>query len=148
MKKKLFKGNMREMSMLIALVIIIILFSILTNGTLLRPMNISNLINQNAYVVILACGMLLCILTGGNIDLSVGSTVALVGAFAGKYTKLILLKRLRIRMPAHIFIIFSNQNIIRFKAIIIQKGLIHTNKTSVFIFPENTVLRCIDDAFE
>ena len=66
MKKNLLRGNMREMSMLIALIIIIVLFSILTNGTLLRPMNIANLINQNAYVVILACGMLLCILTGGN----------------------------------------------------------------------------------
>ena len=85
MKKNLLKGNMKEMSMLIALVIIIVLFSILTNGILLRPMNIANLINQNAYVVILACGMLLCILTGGNIDLSVGSTVALVGACAGTF---------------------------------------------------------------
>ncbi len=85
MKKKLFKSGMREMSMLIALLVIIIFFSILTKGTLLRPMNISNLINQNAYVVILACGMLLCILTGGNIDLSVGSTVALVGACAGTF---------------------------------------------------------------
>ncbi len=85
MKKKLLKGNMREMSMLIALVIIIVFFSFLTHGTLLRPMNIANLVNQNAYVVILACGMLLCILTGGNIDLSVGSTVALVGAFAGTF---------------------------------------------------------------
>ena len=85
MKKKLFKGNMREMSMLIALIVIIIFFTMLTNGTLLRPMNIANLINQNAYVVILACGMLLCILTGGNIDLSVGSTVALVGACAGTF---------------------------------------------------------------
>ena len=85
MKKNLLRGNMREMSMLIALIIIIVLFSILTKGTLLRPMNIANLINQNAYVVILACGMLLCILTGGNIDLSVGSTVALVGACAGTF---------------------------------------------------------------
>lgn len=85
MKKKLQSGNLKEMSMLIALIIIIVLFSILTKGTLLRPMNIANLINQNAYVVILACGMLLCILTGGNIDLSVGSTVALVGACAGTF---------------------------------------------------------------
>ena len=84
-KKSLMKGNMREMSMLIALVIIIVLFTILTKGILLRPMNIANLINQNAYVVILACGMLLCILTGGNIALRVGSTVALVGAFAGTF---------------------------------------------------------------
>ena len=85
MKKKLQSGNLKEMSMLIALIIIIVLFAILTKGTLLRPMNIANLINQNAYVVILACGMLLCILTGGNIDLRVGSTVELVGACAGTF---------------------------------------------------------------
>ena len=84
-KKRLFSGNMREMSMLIALIVIIAIFTIMTKGVLLKPMNIGNLINQNAYVVILACGMLLCILTGGNIDLSVGSTVALVGACAGTF---------------------------------------------------------------
>jgi putative multiple sugar transport system permease protein len=58
---------------------------VLTKGVLLKPMNVSNLIFQNAYVVILAVGMLLCILTGGNIDLSVGSVVALVGACAGTF---------------------------------------------------------------
>jgi putative multiple sugar transport system permease protein len=52
-------------------------------GSLFAPANVSNLISQNAYVVVLASGMLLCILTGGNIDLSVGSIVALVGALAG-----------------------------------------------------------------
>ena len=81
-KKKMFTGNMRELAMLVALVVIIIFFYICTQGKILKPMNISNLINQNAYVVILAIGMLLCILTGGNIDLSVGSTVALIGACA------------------------------------------------------------------
>jgi len=81
-KKKMFTGNMRELTMLVALVLIIVFFYIFTDGKILKPMNISNLINQNAYVVILAIGMLLCILTGGNIDLSVGSTVAFVGACA------------------------------------------------------------------
>jgi len=81
-KKKMFTGNMRELAMLVALIVIIIFFYFCTQGKLLKPMNISNLINQNAYVVILAIGMLLCILTGGNIDLSVGSTVALIGACA------------------------------------------------------------------
>lgn len=81
-KKKMFTGNMRELAMLVALVVIIVFFYICTQGKILKPMNISNLINQNAYVVILAIGMLLCILTGGNIDLSVGSTVALIGACA------------------------------------------------------------------
>ncbi len=78
---QLLKQNM----MLIVLVAIVVLGTILTKGILIKPMNISNLINQNAYIVILAVGMLLCILTGGNIDLAVGSTVALVGACAGTF---------------------------------------------------------------
>lgn len=61
--------------MLIALVVIIVMFQIMTGGKLLKPMNVSNIVFQNAYVVILAVGMLLCILTGGNIDLSVGSVL-------------------------------------------------------------------------
>ncbi|HPF86944.1 MAG TPA: sugar ABC transporter permease [Candidatus Limiplasma sp.] len=82
---KSFKGNIRQYSMLIALVIIIIFFQILTGGRLLYPMNVSNIVFQNAYVVILATGMLLCILTGGNIDLAVGSVVAVVSACAGTF---------------------------------------------------------------
>ena len=82
--KSVFKGNLKQYSMLIALVVIIIFFHILTGGRLLKPMNVSNIVFQNAYVVILAVGMLLCILTGGNIDLAVGSVVALVGACAGQ----------------------------------------------------------------
>lgn len=78
---------LKRNSMLVALVAVTILFQVLitvTNrGTLFAPANISNLISQNSYVVILVCGMLLCILTGGNIDLSIGSVVALVGAVAG-----------------------------------------------------------------
>ena len=83
--KSKFKGNLKQYSMLIALVVIIIFFSFLTEGRLLKPMNVSNVVFQNAYVVILAIGMLLCILTGGNIDLAVGSVVALVSAFAGQF---------------------------------------------------------------
>ncbi|MHB8128184.1 MAG: multiple monosaccharide ABC transporter permease [Mobilitalea sp.] len=77
--KELLKKN----TMIIALIIVTIFFALQTNGTLLVPQNITNLIAQNGYVVVLAVGMLLCILTGGNIDLSVGSVVALVGALAG-----------------------------------------------------------------
>lgn len=77
--------NLKQYVMLIVLVVIVLLFQALTGGTLLKPMNVSNLINQNAYIVILAVGMLICILTGGNIDLSVGSVVALVGACAGTF---------------------------------------------------------------
>lgn len=76
---------LKQYMMLIVLVIIVLLGNILTGGILLKPMNISNLINQNAYIVILAVGMLICILTGGNIDLAVGSVVALVGACAGTF---------------------------------------------------------------
>ncbi len=80
--KKTFKGNLRQYSMLIALVAIVLLLQITTKGNLLRPMNVSNIVFQNAYVVILAVGMLICILTGGNIDLSVGSVLAMVMACA------------------------------------------------------------------
>lgn len=84
-------GFLKKNTMVIALVLVTLLFEILiitvahkpANQALLTPANISNLISQNSYVVILAVGMLLCILTGGNIDLSVGSIVALVGAVAG-----------------------------------------------------------------
>lgn len=81
------KGLMKRNSMLFAVVAVTVLFQILIvsqdKGTLFAPANISNLILQNSYVVILVTGMLLCILTGGNIDLSIGSVVALVGAVAG-----------------------------------------------------------------
>ncbi len=66
--------------MVIVLIIVLGFFSWRTGGAILLPMNVSNLISQNAYVFILATGMLLCILTGGNIDLSVGSVVCFVGA--------------------------------------------------------------------
>lgn len=78
------KDILKKNTMLLALFVIIIIFAIGTGGTLLYPRNVSILIGQNSYVVILAVGMLICILTGGNIDLSVGSVVAFVGAIAGK----------------------------------------------------------------
>ena len=56
----------KKYTMIIALVVITIFFTCMTGGTLLLPMNVSSLISQNAYVFILATGMLLCILTGGN----------------------------------------------------------------------------------
>ncbi|NLO08629.1 MAG: sugar ABC transporter permease [Clostridiales bacterium] len=67
-------------TMIIALVLISAFFVWQTGGRMLLPQNVSNLISQNAYVFVLATGMLLCILTGGNIDLSVGSVVCFVGA--------------------------------------------------------------------
>lgn len=69
-------------SMVIALVVVFILFYFLTDGRLLYAQNMSNLLLQNGYVLVMACGMLLCILTGGNIDLSVGSVICMVGGVA------------------------------------------------------------------
>ena len=69
----------KKNTMIIALVAVIILFSVTTSGKILLPQNINNLISQNGYVFVLATGMLLCILTGGNIDLSVGSVVCFTG---------------------------------------------------------------------
>ncbi len=77
----LLKKNFRQYGMLVALGAAMILFQALTNGVLMRPVNLTNLILQNSYILILAIGMLLCILTG-NIDLSVGSVVAFVGAIS------------------------------------------------------------------
>ena len=78
------KAFMKKYTMVIALVVVFVLFAILTGGRLLAAQNLSNLLLQNSYVLIMACGMLLCILTGGNVDLSVGSTVCLVGAVAAQ----------------------------------------------------------------
>ncbi len=83
--KDFLRNNIRQYAMLIALVFIMIFFQITTEGVLLVPMNVTNLVLQNAYVFILAIGMTLCILTGGNIDLSVGSVVAFVGALCGTF---------------------------------------------------------------
>lgn len=69
-------------AMVLALVIVFFLFVFLTKGVMLSPQNMTNLLLQNGYVLVMACGMLLCILTGGNIDLSVGSVVCLVGGLA------------------------------------------------------------------
>jgi putative multiple sugar transport system permease protein len=78
----LFRSNIREYGMLIALAAIMIFFYFVTDGILMRPINITNLVLQNSYVVIMALGMLLIIVSGW-IDLSVGSVAAFVGAIAG-----------------------------------------------------------------
>ena len=83
--RNIIRGNIRQYTMIIALIVVVVLFQILTKGTLLLPLNISNLIQQNAFVMILAIGMLLCILTQGNIDLSVGSVVGFVGALSAVF---------------------------------------------------------------
>lgn len=76
---KLLKANLRQYGMLIALLFIMILFQILTGGILLKPLNVTNLILQNSYILVLAIGMVLVIISG-HIDLSVGSVAAFVGA--------------------------------------------------------------------
>ncbi|MGW5879954.1 multiple monosaccharide ABC transporter permease [Nocardiopsis terrae] len=77
----LLQGNARQYGMAIALVAIIVLFQALTGGLLLTPLNLTNLIMQNSYILILAIGMMLVIVTG-HIDLSVGSVVAFTGAMS------------------------------------------------------------------
>jgi putative multiple sugar transport system permease protein len=74
---------LKKYTMVLVLFIVVILFTVNTGGKMLLPQNVNNLIAQNAYVFILATGMLFCILTGGNIDLSVGSVVCFVGAIGG-----------------------------------------------------------------
>jgi putative multiple sugar transport system permease protein len=78
----IFRSNIREYGMLIALIAVMIFFQIRTDGILMKPVNITNLVLQNSYVIIMALGMLLIIVSGW-IDLSVGSVAAFVGAIAG-----------------------------------------------------------------
>ncbi|GAA3131463.1 sugar ABC transporter permease [Planomonospora alba] len=76
-----FSVNLRQSGIYIAFALIVVLFSVLTDGELLNPQNISNIMVQNSYVLILAIGMILIIIAG-HIDLSVGSVVAVCGAIA------------------------------------------------------------------
>src|ERR1041384_4363438 len=78
----LFRNNIREYGMLIALIAVMLFFQIQTGGILFKPVNITNLVLQNSYVITMALGMLLIIVSGW-IDLSVGSVVAVIGALAG-----------------------------------------------------------------
>ncbi|WP_068675107.1 multiple monosaccharide ABC transporter permease [Oceanobacillus sp. Castelsardo] len=80
--KQIISKNVKVYGMVIALVGIAILFQLLTGGILLTPLNITNIIMQNSYIIVLAIGMLIVIITG-EIDLSVGSVAAFVGAVAG-----------------------------------------------------------------
>lgn len=80
MSKENVMEFVKKYTMIIVLILVTAFFAWKTGGKILLPQNINNLIAQNAYVFVLATGMLLCILTGGNIDLSVGSVVCFVGA--------------------------------------------------------------------
>jgi putative multiple sugar transport system permease protein len=75
------RSNLREYGLMIALVVIMVLFQILTAGTLFKPLNLTNLVLQNSYIFIIALGMLL-VIVAGHIDLSVGSVAGFIGALA------------------------------------------------------------------
>lgn len=75
------KSHFRDYGMLLSLLVIMLFFQVMTDGTLLKPLNLTNLILQNSYIVIMALGMLL-VIVAGHIDLSVGSVVGFVGGLA------------------------------------------------------------------
>ena len=76
-----FRKNIREYGLLIALVVIMLFFQVITGGVLFRPVNLTNLILQNSYIIVMALGMLL-VIVAGHIDLSVGSVAGFIGAVA------------------------------------------------------------------
>ncbi len=75
------KHNLRNYGMLLSLFAIMLFFQVMTDGTLLQPLNLTNLVLQNSYIVIMALGMLL-VIVAGHIDLSVGSVAGFIGAVA------------------------------------------------------------------
>jgi putative multiple sugar transport system permease protein len=75
------KTNLREYGLLISLVAIMVFFQVMTDGTLFQPLNLTNLILQNSYIIVMALGMLL-VIVAGHIDLSVGSVSGFIGAVA------------------------------------------------------------------
>jgi putative multiple sugar transport system permease protein len=78
-------GDLGRNGIFLALIAVVVLFTILTDGILLRPQNISNLVVQNGYILVLAIGMVMVIIAG-HIDLSVGSVAAFIGAISGVLT--------------------------------------------------------------
>ncbi|BBY78520.1 ABC transporter permease [Mycolicibacterium parafortuitum] len=79
--KALVRGNFRQYGMVVALVLIVVLFQLLTDGILLKPLNVTNIVQQNGYILILAIGMVIVIISG-HIDLSVGSIAGFIGAMS------------------------------------------------------------------
>ncbi|MBQ8110102.1 MAG: sugar ABC transporter permease [Clostridia bacterium] len=88
MKASKVSSFFQKYTMVLALVLVTAFFAWRTGGKTLLPANLNNLIAQNGYVFVLATGMLLCILTGGNIDLSVGSVVCFTAAIGCKLMKI------------------------------------------------------------
>ena len=85
MDNKTILATLKKNAMLIVLVLVYLFFLVLTKGGIFSPSSFAELINQNAYVYILGAGMLMCMLTGGNIDLSCGAFVCLLGAIGGVF---------------------------------------------------------------
>lgn len=75
-------SRLRQVGIFVALILIVLLFQVLTDGILLQPQNVTNLVVQNSYILILAIGMVMVIIAG-HIDLSVGSIAGFIGAVAG-----------------------------------------------------------------
>src|SRR6185312_17177847 len=75
-------GQLRQIGLFIALIALVVFFQVATGGITLKPINVSNLVIQNSYILILAIGMVMVIIAG-HIDLSVGSVVAFIGAMSG-----------------------------------------------------------------
>ncbi len=73
--------NLREYGLILALIAIMVFFQYTTSGTLFKPVNLSNLVQQNSFIIVMALGMLLVIVSG-HIDLSVGSVAGFIGALA------------------------------------------------------------------
>lgn len=76
-----FNANLRDYGLIIALIAIMVFFQIMTNGVLFRPVNLTNIVLQNSYIIVMALGMLL-IIVAGHIDLSVGSVSGFIGGLA------------------------------------------------------------------
>jgi putative multiple sugar transport system permease protein len=74
-------NNLRDYGLLLALILIMLVFQYFTNGTMFKPLNLSNLVQQNSFIIVMALGMLLVIVSG-HIDLSVGSVAGFIGAMA------------------------------------------------------------------
>ncbi len=103
MKTNSLASFFQKYAMILALIVVVIYFSIATGGKILYAQNINNLISQNAYVFVLATGMLMCMLTGGNIDLAVGSVVC----FAGGIGALMLKSGINVWLAVFVMLIIS-----------------------------------------
>jgi len=74
-------SNLRDYGLILALIAIMVFFQVTTGGTMFKPLNLSNLVQQNSFIIVMALGMLLVIVSG-HIDLSVGSVAGFIGALS------------------------------------------------------------------